>query len=170
MGYEFIPKSQGTLPFISAGLTDAWAKRRAIVQTPIDDLESFAWVLLYDALAWTPASERTVGEDDWWGKINQDTLSSLADFKRLLLEVDWGSRMGDEDDLSGILAIFEPLLRAWFLKSKEFAAAHRQLLRKQHDENEFTQLYHAAYKAFISVGLEQCAALPDTPIKSVYEK
>lgn len=128
-------------------------------------------MLLYDALAWTPANERTTTEDDWWGKINQDTLSSLADFKRLLLEVDWGSRMADiEDDLSGILAIFQPLLHAWFLQSSRFAAAHRQFLRKQSDENEFTQLYHDAYKAFFSDGLEKCAALPDIPIKSIYEK
>lgn len=109
-------------------------------------------------------------ENYWWGKINQDTLSSLADFKVRHLEVDWGLRMADDDDLSPILNTFEPLIHAWFIKSKEFAAAHKQLLRKQRDENEFNQLYHAAYKAFISVGLEKCAALPDIPIKSVCEK
>ncbi|KAJ8703382.1 hypothetical protein PTI98_002008 [Pleurotus ostreatus] len=161
----------GTLPFTSANLVDSWTKNKAVVHTPIDDLESFAWVLLYDALAWTPASERTVDEDDWWKNINGEDLGSLADFKVRLLEIDWGSRMADiEDDLSGILAIFQPLLHAWFLQSSRFAAAHRQFLRKQCDENEFTQLYHDAYKAFTSVGLDKCAALPDIPIKSVYEK
>ncbi|KAF4605844.1 hypothetical protein EYR40_004634 [Pleurotus pulmonarius] len=145
----------GTLPFISAGLADAWEKNQAIIHTPIDDLESFAWVLLYDALAWTPASERTITEDN---------------FKRLLLAVDLGSRVGGlEEGLSGILNAFKPLIHAWFLMANEFAVAHKQLLRKQRDENEFTGLYHDAYKAFISVGLEQCAALPDTPIKSLYE-
>ncbi|KAF4584635.1 hypothetical protein EYR38_001864 [Pleurotus pulmonarius] len=146
----------GTLPFISAGLADAWEKKQAILHTPIDDLESFAWVLLYDALAWTPASERTTAEDN---------------FKmRLLLESAWRSRVGNEGNLSPILDAFERLIHAWFLKSTEFAAAHKQLLREQRDETEFTRLYHDAYKAFISVGLEQCAALPDTPIKSVYEE
>ncbi|KAG9223364.1 hypothetical protein CCMSSC00406_0009255 [Pleurotus cornucopiae] len=161
----------GTLPFISAGLTDAWAKKQAIVQTPIDDLESFVWVLLYDSLAWTPANERTTTENDWWGKINQDTLSSLADFKMRLLETDWGSRMAYvRRGLSGILKTFQPLIHAWFLKAAEYSALSAQFLDEQRDENEFTQLYDDAYKAFTSVGLEKCAALPDIPIKSVHEQ
>ncbi|KAF4566590.1 hypothetical protein EYR36_012021 [Pleurotus pulmonarius] len=161
----------GTLPFTSANLVDSWAKKKAVIHTPVDDLESFVWVLLYDALAWTPASERTGVERRWWEDINSETLHSLATFKRLLLVVDLGSRAGElEEDLSGILSIFKPLIHAWFLMANEFAAAHKQLLRKQGDENGFTQLYHDAYKAFISVGLERCAALPDTPIKSVYEE
>ncbi len=165
-GHDFIFPSQGTLPFTSANLVDSWAKKKAVVHTPVDDLESFVWVLLYDALAWTPASERTGVERRWWEDINSETLHSLATFKRLLLVVDLGSRAGElEEDLSGSLSIFKPLIQAWFLMANEFDAAHKQLLRKQGDENEFTQLYHDAYKAFISVGLERCATLPDIPIE-----
>ncbi|KAF8511365.1 hypothetical protein JB92DRAFT_2639550, partial [Gautieria morchelliformis] len=48
--YRPVKHCPGTLPFISYRILDAWSINKPTLHTAIDDLESFAWVVLFAAL------------------------------------------------------------------------------------------------------------------------
>lgn len=57
---------QGTLPFIARRVQQAWQNEKTTRHTPIDDLESFVWVMVWIVLYHNGSSGRTVTEKTWW--------------------------------------------------------------------------------------------------------
>ncbi|KAL0958906.1 hypothetical protein HGRIS_014224 [Hohenbuehelia grisea] len=74
---------------MSVRLLKLWVDKHEVNHTPIDDLESFAWVLLYNALAWTPANLRTSDEARWWSNLNTNIPVLLLEYKRGAILFDW---------------------------------------------------------------------------------
>ncbi|KAG9218079.1 hypothetical protein CCMSSC00406_0010093 [Pleurotus cornucopiae] len=78
------PNHAFNIPFLIE--EDAASKWRSVEQSPhrpgeqaprapVDDLESFVWVLLYELLYWAP--NRTLVEITWWNLLNTDGVTKM---------------------------------------------------------------------------------------------
>lgn len=76
-------------------------------RAPVDDLESFVWVLLYELLYWAP--NRTLVEITWWNLLNTDGVTKMSVSKRAIL-YDW---QVTEPELPPCLSRCGGLLRRW---------------------------------------------------------
>ncbi|KAL0953140.1 hypothetical protein HGRIS_004408 [Hohenbuehelia grisea] len=158
----------GTLPFVSARLLNLWLDGEAITHTPIDDLESFAWVLLYNALAWTPAKSRSRSEIRWWNNLDDKNLEHLSNYKTLAIAVHWADTMEhDQLKISGIVQPFASLLYQWFRTTKKYCRSLSRYEKEHRGSDEFSKLFTDAYQELVRVVKDECDKLPDTLIDTV---
>jgi hypothetical protein len=99
---------QGTLPFISYRVLDAWSIKENALHTAIDDLESFAWVLLWAGLHASPV--KTHKEASWIEGLSRNNFGLLAAQKCAILH----HKFRHKDDFSPHLVTLSPLLKKWF--------------------------------------------------------
>ncbi|KAF4592786.1 hypothetical protein EYR38_008487 [Pleurotus pulmonarius] len=137
----------GTLPFLSLRISAEWASGGQASHTPIDDLESFAWVLLYELLHWAPS--RTQSETRWWNLLNTDGVSRMADSKRAIL-YEWRV---EGPKLSPYLSCCEQLLQKWFRSVHSWSKKCQNLMDTgvALDSDELMGLFGEAYKEFIGI-------------------
>jgi len=114
---------QGTLPFISYRVLAAWAIGKSVLHTAIDDLESFAWVMLWAALH-TPAV-KTPTEDLWLQALSSDNINMVADKKYVIMMEDL-----EPEDMSEPLRILSPLLTEWFAIARAGRTALNSFLKR----------------------------------------
>ncbi|KAL0950158.1 hypothetical protein HGRIS_010152 [Hohenbuehelia grisea] len=154
----------GTLPFMSTRLLRLWKRGAAMVHTPLDDLESFVWVLLYDLLGWTPADKKTSDEISWWEDINDENVGQLANNKQAVRDTYSTENPEVEPQFSHALQIFQPLIRAWFVLSVQSAGQHLKLK----NPGDITALYNRTYQNYLTIGMEEAAKLPACTIRSLF--
>ncbi|KAL0950105.1 hypothetical protein HGRIS_010105 [Hohenbuehelia grisea] len=159
----------GTLPFISRRLTESWGAREAILHTPIDDLESFVLVLVYNALAWTPKKRKSSREAIWWSSLHKGDLIPLWSMKEQIFLTLKQDKEPEILKISRILAEFHPLISAWMKEVDRFVEIAAEYLRKRQRPDKFTQLFKDAYVQLIRIGLDAAAKLADVPVRSLYE-
>ncbi|KAL0950096.1 hypothetical protein HGRIS_010097 [Hohenbuehelia grisea] len=159
----------GTLPFVSRRLTKLWSARQPnAFHTPIDDLESFALVLVYNALFWTPDTEKTVDELLWWGNLSRGDLRSALAGKNAVFS-EWRTEaMQRRLALSEILAPFSSLIGLWLRSIDQLVERQAELLYNHQSSDDLYRLSEDAYKTLVRIGLEEAAKLSDMPIKDVY--
>ncbi|KAF7416024.1 hypothetical protein PC9H_002811 [Pleurotus ostreatus] len=136
----------GTLPFLSLRILTEWASGGQASHTPIDDLESFAWVLLYELLHWAPS--RTQSETRWWKLLNADGVSHMPVSKRSIL-YEWQV----EGPQAIYLSCCEKLLEKWFNSVQSWSKKCQNLMdtRVALDSEELMGLFGEAYKEFIGI-------------------
>ncbi|KAG9224224.1 hypothetical protein CCMSSC00406_0004723 [Pleurotus cornucopiae] len=137
----------GTLPFLSLRISTEWASGGQASHTPIDDLESFAWVLLYELLHWAPS--RTQSETRWWKLLNADGVSHMPVSKRSIL-YEW---QVEGPKLSPYLSCCEKLLEKWFNSVQSWSKKCQNLMDTgvALDSEELMGLFGEAYKEFIGI-------------------
>ncbi|KAL0950159.1 hypothetical protein HGRIS_010153 [Hohenbuehelia grisea] len=168
----------GTLPFMSIRLLDFWTTGTAMVHTPLDDLESFIWVLLYDLLGWTPTDKRTPVEVLWWDKINDEDIVNLASHK-LAVSTKWSGTQKTKMMLSPALKLFRPLIRSWFRLAAQ--SANQYLRLKNLDDSDASEagdagnvsdamdaLFRKTYQEYLTIGMREAAKLPACSIRSLF--
>ena len=114
---------QGTLPFISYRVLPAWEMGESVLHTAIDDLESFAWVMLWAALH-TPAV-KTLKENLWLQALSSDNISMVAMRKHVIMMEDL-----DPQKVSGPLRTLWPLLTGWFAIARAGRTALNSFLQR----------------------------------------
>lgn len=112
--------------------------------TPIDDLESFVWVLLYDLLRWT--GKRTKPEQVWWRQLNADTLDIAAPSKHVTLSTWADPELCKQIKLSSILRPFRELLHKLFASAASFEKEMRTT-----SEADLIDLFNRAYIQFVRI-------------------
>ncbi|KAL0953136.1 hypothetical protein HGRIS_004404 [Hohenbuehelia grisea] len=161
----------GTLPFMSARLLNLWVEDGELIHTPIDDFESFAWVLLYNALAWTPAKFRTVAETRWWSNLNEENLEHLSNYKSLAIGVHWANTAEYQNlQMSGIVRPFASMIYEWFGTTRKYFRTLTRYEMERREPAEFSNLFADAYQELVRVVKEERDKLPDIPINSVVLK
>jgi hypothetical protein len=98
---------QGTLPFISRRILDAWSINEPTLHTAIDDLESFAWVVLWTALH--KSRKQSIKEKNWLWALSGDYIDAVAAKKCAIMRDKFDHKYFSED-VQPLL----PLLMAWF--------------------------------------------------------
>ncbi|KAL0950104.1 hypothetical protein HGRIS_010104 [Hohenbuehelia grisea] len=139
-----------------------------ILPTPIDDLESFALVLIYNALLWTPKTEKTRREVAWWTLLNKGELCDASLVKQTIFDHFSTIEKQEMFEISGIVTTFGPLIGAWARKITEFADQQERYFYEGRSSDDLYQLSVEAYKALVRIGLEEVANLPDVLIQDVY--
>ncbi|KAL0958907.1 hypothetical protein HGRIS_014225 [Hohenbuehelia grisea] len=160
----------GTLPFMSARVLYLWVDDFDINHTPIDDLESFGWVLLYNALAWTPAKSRNSSEVRWWNNLNKEDVVLLYEYKSNALLSDWAPRAHAGRKMTGIVENFRSLIYNWFVTTQKYAQLVETYETEKRKPAEYTELFKNAYRELVRLVVIECEKLPDVPIKSVVFK
>ncbi|KAF9500612.1 hypothetical protein BDN71DRAFT_1440019 [Pleurotus eryngii] len=143
----------GTLPFISAQVADRWLVGMPPFHTPIDDLESFVWVLLYELLRWT--AKRTKRERLWWKQMNADTLDIAAPSKHITLSMWADPELYKHIKLSSILRPFRELLHKLFASAASFEKEMRTT-----SETDLINLFDRAYIQFVQILESHIPLLP----------
>ncbi|KAJ8522120.1 hypothetical protein ONZ45_g1274 [Pleurotus djamor] len=158
----------GTLPFLSWRIARLWEWKEPTDHTPLDDLESFIWVLLYSLLEWTK-TQRTRDERMWWGYLNgTDGITTIS-----ILKKDTVKAWGLEDTyksypLSSYVSPFRELLHDWFVSVEASQAAYSELRANNAPAEEVLALFERAYVDFICISQRHIEELPlqfDTPKK-----
>ncbi|KAF4586635.1 hypothetical protein EYR40_010649 [Pleurotus pulmonarius] len=143
----------GTLPFVSAQVAHQWLLGMPLSHTPIDDLESFVWVLLYELLRWT--TKRTKTEQIWWKQMNADTLDTAAPSKRVTLSMWADPELYKQNKLSSILRPFRELLHKLFASAASFEKEMRTI-----SETDLINLFNRAYIQFVQILESHIPLLP----------
>ncbi len=121
--------------------------------TPIDDLQSFVWVLLYELLRWT--ARRTKQEQLWWRQMNADTLDIAALSKRDTLSTWADPELYKQIKLSSILRPFRKLLHKLFASAASFEKEMRTT-----SEADLINLFNRAYIQFVQILESHIPLLP----------
>ncbi|KDQ24401.1 hypothetical protein PLEOSDRAFT_161560 [Pleurotus ostreatus PC15] len=145
----------GTLPFISAQVADRWLVGLPPSHTPIDDLESFVWVLLYELLRWT--AKRTKREKAWWKQMNAVRLDIAALSKHATLSMWADPELYKQIKLSSILRPFRKLLHKLFASAASFEKEMRTT-----SEADLIDLFNRAYIQFVRILEGHIPLLPTT--------
>jgi hypothetical protein len=102
---------QGTLPFISRRILVAWSLDQPTLHTAIDDLESFAWVVLWAALH--KSRKTLIKETNWLWTLSGDDIHTVANAKYAIMRDKFDHKYFSED-VQPLL----PLLVGWFSLAK----------------------------------------------------
>ncbi|KAL0957668.1 hypothetical protein HGRIS_001449 [Hohenbuehelia grisea] len=148
----------GTLPFLSARVADLWDLEMPVSHTPIDDLESFIWVLLYELLRWT--LKRTPIERRWWNELNADSVQTVARLKQAILPGWMDAELYHEFALSRFVAPFRGLLHEWFASVGSYSRKCTKLIGQTASEAELDALFKDAYVDFIRISAKHVPLLP----------
>ncbi|KAL4262000.1 hypothetical protein AB1N83_008338 [Pleurotus pulmonarius] len=140
----------GTLPFLSRRLIKSWNLGYPFYHTPIDDLESFSWLLLYELLRWSPS--RTRPEELMWRQLNIDIPEALSSKGDIFLE--WVHDF-EEIKLSRTIKPFRKLLHRLFAS----VATYERQIKKA--EGDLTSVFDNAYREFVQIFEEEITLLPD---------
>ncbi|KAF4565524.1 hypothetical protein EYR36_002095 [Pleurotus pulmonarius] len=143
----------GTLPFVSAQVAHRWLLEMPLSHTPIDDLQSFVWVLLYELLRWT--ARGTKQEQLWWRQMNADTLDIAALSKRDTLSMWADPELYKQIKLSSILRPFRKLLHKLFASAASFEKEMRTT-----SEMDLINLFNRAYIQFVQILEDRIPLLP----------
>ncbi|KAL0952125.1 hypothetical protein HGRIS_008753 [Hohenbuehelia grisea] len=138
----------------------------SLVHTPIDDLESFIWVLYYTLLEFSPDLNAT--DTDRWNHLNSDYLVAILSAKLAIRERWTSLKEGNKPaKLPIYIRPFYNLLTAWFETARVSIVKLQNLLDDDDDENErlslsrLTTLSKETYKRYIQEGLEHIPSLPE---------
>ena len=115
---------QGTTPFVSRRLCDSWSTNSPILHTALDDLESFAWVCLWEGLR----TEHTLEGSKWLTRLSDADLSVVNATKALITNyyTDPDSGRLDELKLPSAVISLQPLLTRLFVQ----CSTHLSLINK----------------------------------------
>ncbi|KAJ8455788.1 hypothetical protein ONZ45_g18865 [Pleurotus djamor] len=143
----------GTKPFIAHRILESWSSFgvRQILHTPIDDLESFIWVLYYSLLDIT--KKPNDDEITALGKLSHDNLDTVNSVKNNIIST----------YTKFTARLFPALLGAWFRTADQYAV---KLLEQLHGKaeppfDEVKALCITAYLDYIKEGVELVPQLPE---------
>ncbi|KAJ8520851.1 hypothetical protein ONZ45_g2359 [Pleurotus djamor] len=154
----------GTKPFIAHRILESWSSFgvRQILHTPIDDLESFIWVLYYSLLDIT--KKPNDDEITALGKLSHDNLDTVNSVKNNIISTytKFTARFVEETS-SPAFKPFSALLGAWFRTADQYAV---KLLEQLHGKaeppfDEVKALCITAYLDYIKEGVELVPQLPE---------
>ncbi|KAL0952126.1 hypothetical protein HGRIS_008754 [Hohenbuehelia grisea] len=155
----------GTKPFIASRLIDNWQNTHPakLLHTPIDDLESFIWVLYYTILEISDPKTLPEVEQTQWRLLNSDLLGEVSGVKFALL-VQWTTRKEafEDHEYPARLLPFRDLFLAWFETSNVYVNSLTRLLAKKPPSlPDIKALSEKAYKQYIKEGLQHISSLPE---------
>ncbi|KAL0960175.1 hypothetical protein HGRIS_011809 [Hohenbuehelia grisea] len=148
----------GTLPFISTSLANKRRERMPEFHTPIDDLESFIWVLLYELVHWSHT--RTTIEQLWWDGFNAGTVQRVALEKQSVVSKWVDKALHQTLNLSQYVHLFRAVLHELFVSMAAYSKAVETMIRKA-SQTEFLALFNDAYKDFIQISEKHISRLPN---------
>ncbi|KAL0952127.1 hypothetical protein HGRIS_008755 [Hohenbuehelia grisea] len=149
----------GTKPFISNRIIQGWKEQVPIVHTPIDDLESFIWVLYYTLLELDtdlPPDATVV-----WNQLQCDKLGEISDAKGRVFNK-WSNKrrlLKQAAEPRSIRPFFN-LLCSWFATADFYDEELSLLLQEKPRYDEIQILSTEAYKRYIKEGIEHISLLP----------
>jgi hypothetical protein len=140
---------KGTIPFISTTLLNEWERGSASVHTPADDLESFAWVLVW-VLYMLARSRKALDKGDtglaqlWQNQLHIVQNARWA-FKGKMSRFRTGK-------LEAALKPFKPflsLLDNWLLLTEEAQDDHKDVMAQPTSESEPMQKQRLCLARFL---------------------
>jgi hypothetical protein len=148
---------QGTLPFVSLRLLNAWRMGRSQRQYFIDDLQSFAWVLLWSALEIQSTKLKADLDDGmasrWRHDLHALTMQTCVQFKKSIwYEV--------SSALRGVMPIPDEVLgvfRKWFELCYALQVTDDALDRMEAEERKRPNIY----QQMVDVALKALPKAPD---------
>ncbi|KAL0957967.1 hypothetical protein HGRIS_000144 [Hohenbuehelia grisea] len=145
----------GTKPFISLRVTGIWANKQEYMHTPIDDLESFLWVLIDNLFI---QEEELVDKLDAaeWTQLNSNELGLLNTVKKSLLA---DCNLSVKDTMKTFV-LFAPLLQAWSTIAYKYQDSLSALLKTDASLPEIEGLSLQAYADYIEAAQEHIPTLP----------
>ncbi|GJJ12298.1 hypothetical protein Clacol_006539 [Clathrus columnatus] len=149
-------RPKGTPMFMSQKLIKAWNSGRLVAHTPIDDLESFVWVLvwaIFDILKSRRISLHPVEE-------TFITFMSSRNLSSILCRMDVAEFVQRPDtDASLGFRPFIPLLRDWF-RIVSSADQKREVLNLSQSQEEHTSIYKDVYGEYLEAVFNRLEDLP----------
>ncbi|KAF8957043.1 hypothetical protein BDZ97DRAFT_134076 [Flammula alnicola] len=136
---------------------DRWREsNRGSVHFVADDLESFAWTLLFVVLQITK-DQKTTDEEEWYNRLLYATYSpTLGRMVRLQYTITENLRCWAYDEHSPILQHFAPLLNDWFVLARSWKPRSSVLLAETaKDDIRFLE----RSKSFDEKCYKECLAL-----------
>ncbi|KAJ8518710.1 hypothetical protein ONZ45_g4263 [Pleurotus djamor] len=157
---ETSTQRSGTLPFIAHRILTIWKTlgERTFHHLPLDDLESFVWVLFYALLERKDRLNDT--DRTWWIELRDDTLAIVAGAKSSVFDA-WTTPLL-KPRMSPSFAPFYKLLRDWLRTAQHYK--HRiQRITQRHKKptyEQFEPICDEAYQRYIEAGVKRVSALP----------
>ncbi|KIJ39344.1 hypothetical protein M422DRAFT_257961 [Sphaerobolus stellatus SS14] len=139
---------------MSINLINSLVRGGEIYHTPIDDLESFVWVLLWAIfnILTKNGIQLTRVEQDWFDTLRSSSLRVLrtkGNFIRYLpVPKNWSSRF----------LTFAPLLNEWLV----LAAEARLVIGKLDSPPTDVQFYKDYYAQYLEIGVRYLESLPES--------
>ncbi|KIJ52704.1 hypothetical protein M422DRAFT_156774 [Sphaerobolus stellatus SS14] len=154
--HEGAQRRSGTPPFMSMNLIETWLQGTNAPHTPIDDLESFAWVFLwaiFDILTGRGIQLNPM-EEDRHESLRSNDLSILS--RKGLLLLDLG--ITPLEDWSPGFSAFVPLLKEWLSLAHEARGAVKRFKGSPPTDAEFYKTY---YERYLGIGAKYLNNLPE---------
>ncbi|KAL0952129.1 hypothetical protein HGRIS_008757 [Hohenbuehelia grisea] len=149
----------GTKTFVSSRIITNWELQKPLFHTPIDDLESFIWVLYYTLLDLDAELPRDAALT--WDRLRSDQLHVLSAAKaNLRLKWTTDRHIWVVSDLPRCLQPFYELFRAWFATASFYYQELIILLRDDPTPLAIRALSVEAYQRFIREGVQHIPSLP----------
>ncbi|KAL0959982.1 hypothetical protein HGRIS_011639 [Hohenbuehelia grisea] len=147
----------GTLPFLSKNVAEKWRESRPLYHSPIDDLESFIWVILYELIHWAP--KRTKWEKLLWKELNFDDVEIVALAKSSVVTRWTDPNSYQKITLSRSVRPFRDLLHGLFVCVGNYQANIEAFAGSPTKEG-LASLFGDAYVNFIRILEEHIPLLP----------
>ncbi|KIJ41908.1 hypothetical protein M422DRAFT_171633 [Sphaerobolus stellatus SS14] len=156
LDHEDALRRSGTPPFMSINLIQSWLSGEEIYHTPIDDLESFIWVLLWAIFDILPKKriQLTPVEQRYNDSLRSNSLGLLGVKGGLLDDLDirplkkWSS---------GFRA-FAPLLKEWLTLAKQ---ARAEMIAFEDSPPTDVEFYKNYYAQYLEIGVKYLNDLPE---------
>ncbi|TDL29912.1 hypothetical protein BD410DRAFT_893123 [Rickenella mellea] len=158
-GRARVGRPSGTLPFLSVRLTRAWLLDQPFVRSPIDDLESFIWVLIWASLEISGLhGELTSIDKSYLNGLQSSDLHMQSEVKDLIR-----ARLLFPEALehtpSHIMRAFQPVIVEWFRIRHEAQLEATPMLDKA-DTDDLCETTYKYLGKFIAAGHSQLDGLP----------
>ncbi|KAJ8495198.1 hypothetical protein ONZ45_g12960 [Pleurotus djamor] len=157
---ETSTQRSGTLPFIAHRILTIWKTlgERTFHHLPLDDLESFVWVLFYALLERKDRLNDT--DRTSWIELRDDTLAVVAGAKSSVFDAWTTASM--KPQMSPSFVPFYKLLRDWLRTSQHYKYRIQRITQrpKKPTYEQFEPICDEAYERYIRVGVKRVSALP----------
>jgi hypothetical protein len=99
---------------MSVRLLNGWIRHKFTLHTAIDDLESFAWSVLWASLKCVPVESLTLKESGWLVGLASDSVGAVSRAEESVayfMNFDWEGNSDDAETLSPPLRKLSSLFR-----------------------------------------------------------